>query len=113
MRSSAAARRAILPRTFAAVVLSVFLSIGAQPGSALAAAETDDVTSQTVTISVTIDVFDPCTVEAPGCAEPGRGGDLATTGIAGIGLPLGAGALLAAIGAAVYARAPRRRRASR
>lgn len=59
-----------------------------------------------VTISVTIGEFDLCAVAPADCVG---GGALAATGLATIGLPVGVGALLAAIGAGIYALDRRRR----
>ena len=59
-----------------------------------------------VTISVTIDQFDLCAVAPADCAGESA---LAATGLATIGLPVGVGVLLAAIGAGIYTLDRRRR----
>ena len=87
---------------------AVLAGLAAQPAYG---AQESDQDAAVVTISVTIDEFDPCTVEGSDCTAPGGG--LAATGIgagvAAIGVPIGAGVLLLAVGAGIRARALRRR----
>lgn len=99
-------RRTALARALTPLWLGLILTVGAGVSAAVA----DDVPhgDDEVSISVTIDEFDPCAVDAPGCAGGGDGG-LAMTGLA-IGIPLGAGIVLVGVGVGVYAVVSRRRK---
>jgi hypothetical protein len=90
----------------ASLGLGLMVALGV--GAPMAAAD-DEYGDDTVTITVTIDEFDPCAVGAAGCDDGGGDGGLAYTGAA-IGVPLGAGILLTAVGAGVYALATQRRK---
>lgn len=98
------ARGALAGRIALVLALGLPLAGLAQPAYG---AEQSDQDAAVVTISVTIDEFDPCAVAGAGCGEPGGG--LAATGVTAIGVPIGAGVLLVAVGAGIRARARRRR----
>ena len=116
-RRHAAPRRARIAAWLGALALSTLFTV--LLGSAAAFADDNDSDQGTgqVTISVTIGPFDPCAVHSRNCSQlptlalPDPLGGLVASGSV-IGLPLGAGVLLVAMGATVVVSVARRRRRS-
>lgn len=102
---STSTRRARLSATLTTLGLSAVLALCL--GAPSASADDADHGEDQITITVTIPELDECALSSSGCH--GGDGALASTG-SSIGIPIGAGVLAGAVGAAVVLLSRRRRR---